>query len=1351
MLASSTTLKAQEVSILIMPGWNWISIPGMDTLDFATALGSFTPENGDVIRSYWGNVRYLNGQWRGNISQFYPGHGYHYKSSRTMPVMLTLGKPLPQVLVTTSEATGITTVSAEVGGTVTVGDGIHIFARGVCWGTESVPTIDGNHLSGEAIGGNQNYALEGLTPSSIYYVRAYMVTDYGLAYGEEMSFTTLSGIPVVTTLMVTDITANDAVCGGTLTSDGGLNIIARGVCWSTDSNPTVTDAHTTDGTGTGSFVSALTGLASNTTYYVRAYATNSHTTAYGEEMSFATLTIPNYTVMVSVNPAESGTVEGSGTYEQGQTCTLTATADEGYAFTYWTENDEAVSSDATYTFTVTADRTFVANFTQAHTGVIKSLFSVSADQQVFFSQGNLQYQASTNTWKFADNQWDYVGTQNPASGNSGGTVAGSDNQNISSSYSGWIDLFGWGTSGYHDANDPYNVNYQPWSTSTSQVNSSYNCYGYGPSTNMTAPNLTGTSANYDWGVNNPISNGGNQTNQWRILTKEEWDYVFNTRTTTSGIRYAKAKVNNVNGVILLPDDWNSSTYSLSYTNNSSGASFSSNTMTASQWSILEQAGAVFLPAVGGRSGISVSEIGSCGLYWSASYSDRYNAYCVYFRDSYLFTNSDFNRYYGHSVRLVAPSENYSFVIYAVVSLEEGGSIEGSGTYVPGQTCTLTATANEGYTFVNWTESGTVVSTDATYAFTVKSDRTFVANFIYNGTGTLNGLFSVSADQQVYFSQGNLQYRASTNTWKFANNQYDYVGSSNSNISLSYNGWIDLFGWGTSGYHDANDPYNVNYQPWSTSVFQVNSSYNYYGYGPSTNMTAPNLTGTSANYDWGVNNPISNGGNTSNQWRTLTKEEWQYVFNTRTTASGIRYAKAKVNNICGVILLPDDWSSSTFSLSNANTYNASFSSNTLTASQWSTLEQAGAVFLPAAGNRPGTSVNDVGSDGSYWSASYSNSFNAYSVNFNDSDLSTGYYYVRFYGRSVRLVCPAQNYSSYVITAVASPAEGGEVSGGGTYEQGTECTLTATANEGYPFTYWTENGEVVSTDATYTFTVTGDRTLVANFTQNGGNAPTGAIDGLFSVSEGQQVYFSQGNLQYQASTDTWKFAENQYDYIGSTNSNISSSYSGLIDLFGWGTSGWNSGNTYYHPWDSDNSSGSTYGPPGQYDLTGSYANADWGVNNPISNGGNTANQWRTLTQFEWDYVFNTRTTTSGIRYAKANVNNVNGIILLPDDWSSGTYSLSNTNRSGASFSSNTLTASQWSTLEQAGAVFLPAVGYRDGASVSSVGSSGCYWSASYYDSNGAIPVSFGDSYLITNANVCSYRYYGRSVRLVRVAEN
>jgi hypothetical protein len=246
----------------------------------------------------------------------------------------------------------------------------------------------------------------------------------------------------------------------------------------------------------------------------------------------------------------------------------------------------------------------------------------------------------------------------------------------------------------------------------------------------------------------------------------------------------------------------------------------------------------------------------------------------------------------------------------------------------------------------------------------------------------------------------------------------------------------------------------------------------------------------------------------------------------------------------------------------------------------------------------------------------------------------------------------------------------------------------------------------------------------------------------------VNFSQGNLQYQASSDTWRFATCQYDYIGSGNSSISSTYSGWIDLFCWGTSGYNHGAVCYQPW-STSTTNSDYYAYGSYtyNLYDQIGQADWGYN-PIHNGGNQANQWRTLTRPEWAYVFYTRTTSSGIRYAKANVNNVNGVILLPDDWSSDTYSLSNTNWTGASFSSNTISASQWNTLEQAGAVFLPAAGLRIGTSVSYVGSYCYYWSASYGNGSSAFDVYFYDTFLGTALNG---RNYGRGVRLVRPAEN
>jgi hypothetical protein len=251
------------------------------------------------------------------------------------------------------------------------------------------------------------------------------------------------------------------------------------------------------------------------------------------------------------------------------------------------------------------------------------------------------------------------------------------------------------------------------------------------------------------------------------------------------------------------------------------------------------------------------------------------------------------------------------------------------------------------------------------------------------------------------------------------------------------------------------------------------------------------------------------------------------------------------------------------------------------------------------------------------------------------------------------------------------------------------------------------------------------------------PIGAI----SVSSSEKVYFSQGNLQYRASDEHWRFAEHQYDYIGEDNSNISSTYSNYIDLFGWGTSGWNSGAVCYQPW-STSGSLSDYYPGGSCNnnLTGSYANADWGVYNAIYNGGNIAGQWRTLTEDEWWYVLYGRSDASS-KYGRGKVNGVCGMILLPDSWTlpSGLIFTA-----GNSSYANVYTTEQWEQMEQNGAFFLPAAGYRSGTSVHGVGSSGHYWSASYLDSNSAWCVDFNDSSLhIVNGIRC----LGQGVRLVR----
>ena len=159
----------------------------------------------------------------------------------------------------------------------------------MCWSIKNTPTIGDNKTLDGAGAGNFVSTITELVPNTTYFVRAYATNSSGIGYGMAMSFITQPAtIPVLTTTNITSITQTSASCGGTITSDGAVAITTRGVCWSTSQNPTITDNITSDGNGIGIYSSTLNGLIQNTTYFVRAYATNSAGTGYGNTLSFAT-------------------------------------------------------------------------------------------------------------------------------------------------------------------------------------------------------------------------------------------------------------------------------------------------------------------------------------------------------------------------------------------------------------------------------------------------------------------------------------------------------------------------------------------------------------------------------------------------------------------------------------------------------------------------------------------------------------------------------------------------------------------------------------------------------------------------------------------------------------------------------------------------------------------------------------------------------------------------------------------------------------------------------------------------------------------------------------------------------
>ena len=267
-----------------------------------------------------------------NLTSLSPGTTYYVRAyasnsagtAYSAEVSFTTLANLPTV--TTSQVMNITSTSATGGGNVTNNGGANVTERGVCWSISHNPTTSGSHAAASS-GGNGSFTvpITGLTAGTTYYVRAYAINSAGTAYGTEVSFTAAANLPTVTTSQVTNITQTTATGGGNVTSDGGASVTERGICWSTSHNPTTNSSHASSGSGTGSYTANLTGLTNNTTYYVRAYATNSAGTAYGTEVSFTTAQIPTYTISVSANPTNGGTVTGGGTYQQGQSCTVHAT------------------------------------------------------------------------------------------------------------------------------------------------------------------------------------------------------------------------------------------------------------------------------------------------------------------------------------------------------------------------------------------------------------------------------------------------------------------------------------------------------------------------------------------------------------------------------------------------------------------------------------------------------------------------------------------------------------------------------------------------------------------------------------------------------------------------------------------------------------------------------------------------------------------------------------------------------------------------------------------------------------------------------------------------------------------
>ena len=286
------TYAAQICYDLVLNGYSDWYLPSQDELNKLylnqAAIGGF------AAADYWSSSEFNSASvWSQGFNNVYQinllkSDGLYIRAIRSFSTSNTTG-------VTTNLVSSIQQTTATCGGSVVSQGGAPVIARGVCWSTSPDPTVS---LSTKSIDGSGNGSftsiITGLVTGTTYYVRAYATNSVGTAYGNQLVFMTTSPVlSALNTTAVSGITYNSASSGGNITSDGGAPITARGVCWSTSSNPTIAlTTKTINGSGTGSFTSSITGLAVSTAYYVRAYATNSEGTAYGNEVVFTTTSVP---------------------------------------------------------------------------------------------------------------------------------------------------------------------------------------------------------------------------------------------------------------------------------------------------------------------------------------------------------------------------------------------------------------------------------------------------------------------------------------------------------------------------------------------------------------------------------------------------------------------------------------------------------------------------------------------------------------------------------------------------------------------------------------------------------------------------------------------------------------------------------------------------------------------------------------------------------------------------------------------------------------------------------------------------------------------------------------------------
>ena len=1043
-----------RISVSSDPGWGGEVTGGGNYEEGQTCTVSASPSEGYVF-AFWKESEIP-------VTEE-PSYTFEVTESRILVARFAEIAALPVVI--TGEVSEIGGVSAMGSGEVTGEGGSEVTERGVCWATGHVPTTSDSHAGNGSGTGAFMAEMTGLSLGTTYRVRAYAVNSEGTAYGEEKSFTTLdhqeytvsvsaspsSGgtvegggsyeegvsctvratatngytfsnwtedgnpvstqanytftvtsnrtlmanftqqitVPTVTTTPVTNITETSATGGGNVTSDGGATVTERGICWGTSHNPTTGGSHGTSGSGLGSYTCPMTNLTPNTTYYVRAYATNSQGTAYGNEVSFVTTELPMYTINVSTNPPNAGSVNGGGSYQQGQSCSVTATASNGYDFVNWTENGNQVSTNESYTFTVTANRNLVANFTQQVT--LPTVTTVT----------NITETAATG----------------------GGNVTSDGGATVTERGICWSTSHNPTTGGSHGSSGSGLGDYTCMMTNLTP-NTTYYVRAYAANSQGTAYGnevsfTTAQLPTYTITVSANPTNGGSVSGGG---TYQQGQSCTVTATASSGYDFVNWTENGSQV---------STNASYTFTVTTETAATGGGNVTSDGGATVTERGICWgtshNPTTSGSHVTSGSGLGSYTCLMT-----NLTPNTTYYVRAYA-TNSQ-GTAYGNEVNFTTV-QLPTYTINVSSSPTVGGSVSGGGTYQQGQSCTVTATANNGYDFLNWTENGSPVSLNANFTFTVTGNRTLVAHFEQQAPQNYTITVSANpADGGTVSGGGTYQQGQSCTVTAEANRSSSfYVDFDDSQMPA---GWTTI---------DNGSPPGCGWQIGSTKLGSTGNGHN-----GSTDL----ILSESYDNNYGVVNPDN------------------YLISPAVTLGN------------GSIF--SFWACAQDASYSAEHFGVAISTTGTNASDFTMINE---WTMTAKGfNGPKSGYRGNRAQGTWYQ---------YTVDLSAYTGEGRYIAIRHFN------CMDQFYLDV-------------------------DDIELTGVNGYNFVNWTENGNVVSTDASYTFTVNSNRNLVANFTQralqscsinvfaNPSNG--GSVSGGGTYPQGQPCSVREGKKNVTSSTSS-----------------------------------------------------------------------------------------------------------------------------------------------------------------------------------------------------------------------------------------